>query len=39
MRRPNDDPPFGGQSALERMRDGEVDDLGLVRRYLDAQGS
>ncbi len=29
--------PFGGKSALERMRAGRVIDLADVRRYLDAE--
>ena len=32
----NTDPDFGGQSPIERMRRGSVDDLYAVRRYLDA---
>ena len=35
VREPNDAPPFGGRSALERMLAGNVSDLHLVRRYLD----
>ena len=35
VRRPNDAPPFGGRSALDRMLAGNVSDLNLVRRYLD----
>lgn len=35
VRRPNQAPPFGGRSALERMLAGNVSDLHLVRRYLD----
>jgi hypothetical protein len=35
--RPNDAPPFGGRSALEVMRSGNVADLFVVRQYLDAQ--
>lgn len=34
---PNDAPPFGGRSALERMLGGNVGDLYAVRQYLDAQ--
>jgi uncharacterized protein (DUF2384 family) len=37
IRRPNDAPPFAGQSALERMLSGNVADLYLVRQYVDAQ--
>lgn len=37
VRRPNDAPPFGGRSALERMLGGRVADLYVVRQYLDAQ--
>ena len=37
VRRPNQAPPFGGRSALERMLSGNVADLYLVRQYLDAQ--
>ncbi|HEX7051983.1 MAG TPA: MbcA/ParS/Xre antitoxin family protein [Longimicrobiales bacterium] len=37
VRRPNDAPPFGGASALDRMLSGNVADLYVVRRYLDAQ--
>jgi hypothetical protein len=37
VRRPNTAPIFGGKSALERMLAGNVSDLNLVRRYLDAQ--
>ncbi len=35
VRRPNDAPPFGGGSALQRMLAGNVADLHLVRSYLD----
>ena len=35
--RPNDAPIFGGRSALDVMRSGNVADLYLVRQYLDAQ--
>jgi hypothetical protein len=34
---PNFTEPFNGQSALERMLSGNVADLYLVRKYLDAQ--
>lgn len=37
IRKPNDAPLFGGQSALERMLSGNVSDLYAVRQYLDAQ--
>jgi hypothetical protein len=37
LRKPNDAPLFGGRSALERLRAGNVADLFLVRQYLDAQ--
>lgn len=37
VRRPNAAPLFGGRSALERMLSGNVADLFLVRRYLDAE--
>lgn len=37
MRRPNRAPIFGGQSALERMLSGSLDDLSAVRRYLESQ--
>jgi hypothetical protein len=37
IRRPNDAPPFGGRSALDRMLSGNVGDLYVVRQYLDAQ--
>ena len=33
---PNRDLPFGGQSPLERALKGSIDDLYVVRRYLDA---
>lgn len=36
IKKPNNAPPFGGRSALERMRGGRVVDLADVRRYLDA---
>jgi hypothetical protein len=35
VRKPNAAPLFGGRSALDRMRAGNVSDLHLVRRYLD----
>ena len=37
LRKPNQAPLFGGQSALERMLSGNVADLYVVRQYLDAQ--
>ena len=37
VRKPNNAPPFGGNSALERMLSGQVADLYVVRQYLDAQ--
>jgi hypothetical protein len=37
IRKPNDAPLFGGRSALDRIRAGNVADLFLVRQYLDAQ--
>jgi len=37
VRQPNSAPPFGGNSALERMLSGQVADLYVVRQYLDAQ--
>lgn len=37
VRRPNEAPLFGGQSALHRMLSGQVADLFVVRQYLDAQ--
>jgi len=37
VKRPNAAPLFAGQSALERMLSGQVADLFVVRRYLDAQ--
>ena len=36
VRQPNGAAPFGGRSALQRMLAGNVGDLNLVRRYLDA---
>jgi hypothetical protein len=35
--RANDAPLFGGKPALERMLSGNVADLFVVRRYLDAE--
>lgn len=37
IRKPNEAPLFGGQSALERMTAGNVSDLYVVRKNLDAQ--
>lgn len=37
MRKPNKAPILGGQSALERMKAGNVSDLYVVRQYLDAE--
>ncbi|MDR6290109.1 hypothetical protein E9232_002630 [Inquilinus ginsengisoli] len=37
VRRPNTASPFGGRSALDRMLSGNVADLFVVRRYLDAE--
>lgn len=37
IKRANFAQPFNGQSALERMLSGNVADLYLVRKYLDAQ--
>ncbi len=37
VRRPNQEPLFGGRSALDRMLSGHVADLYLVRQYLDSQ--
>jgi hypothetical protein len=37
VRKPNNEPLFGGRSALERMLSGQVADLYVVRQYLDAQ--
>jgi hypothetical protein len=36
VRKPNHAPLFAGRSALDRMLAGNVSDLNLVRRYLDA---
>ncbi|MGE0799503.1 MAG: antitoxin Xre-like helix-turn-helix domain-containing protein [Lautropia sp.] len=36
VRKPNSAAIFGGRSALDRMLAGNVSDLNLVRRYLDA---
>ena len=37
VRTPNAGPPFGGRSALDRMTAGNVGDLYVVRKYLDAE--
>ncbi len=37
IRKPNQAPFLGGQSALARMLGGQVADLFVVRQYLDAQ--
>ena len=37
VRKPNEAPLFGGDTALNRMLGGNVADLAEVRRYLDAQ--
>ena len=37
IRQPNREPLFAGRSALERMLDGKVADLFVVRQYLDSQ--
>lgn len=36
VQRPNDEPLFGGRTAIERMTSGYVTDLARVREYLDA---
>ena len=35
--KPNKAPIFGGQSALDRMTNGDLEDLKVVRQYLDAE--
>ncbi len=35
--KPNKARIFGGRSALDRMTDGDIDDLKIVRQYLDVQ--
>ncbi len=35
LRRPNDNPQFGGHPPLERLRSGLVSDLYVVRQHLD----
>lgn len=37
VKKPNTAPFFGGQSALNRMLSGNVADLYIVRKYLDAE--
>lgn len=37
IKRPNTGAPFKGKSALDRMMQGQLDDLAEVRRYIDAQ--
>lgn len=37
IHRPNDAPLFGGKAALDRILSGQVADLYVVRRYLDAE--
>ncbi len=37
IKKPNNAPLFGGDSALNRMLGGKLTDLADVRRYLDAQ--
>lgn len=37
MRKPNKAPILGGRSALDRMTDGDIEDLKIVRQYLDAE--
>ena len=37
IKKPNKSPVFAGNSALNRMLAGGVEDLAFVRRYLDAQ--
>lgn len=37
VRKPNQAPLFNGESALSRMLSGQVADLYVVRRYLDAE--
>jgi len=39
VRKPNTAPLFGGRSALQQMLAGNVSDLNLVRRHLDAARS
>jgi hypothetical protein len=37
LRAPNSAPQFEGQSAIDRMTDGNLSDLSAVRQYLDGQ--
>lgn len=37
IKKPNAAPLFGGRAALDRMLSGQVGDLYVVRKYLDAQ--
>ncbi|MFC0204656.1 antitoxin Xre-like helix-turn-helix domain-containing protein [Novosphingobium soli] len=37
VHKPNDNPLFGGRSAIARMTSGNVADLYVVRQYVDAQ--
>ena len=37
VERPNKARIFGGRSALDRMTDGDIEDLKIVRQYLDAE--
>ena len=37
IRRPNQAPIFSGRAAVDLMATGKVDNLYIVRRYLDAQ--
>ncbi|MBY6013593.1 MbcA/ParS/Xre antitoxin family protein [Qipengyuania gaetbuli] len=37
IRKPNKAPIFDGRSALDRMTDGAIEDLKIVRQYLDAE--
>lgn len=37
IKRPNDNPLFGGQRPLDRMLGGLTQDLAVVRRHLDAE--
>ncbi|WP_442489779.1 antitoxin Xre/MbcA/ParS toxin-binding domain-containing protein [Halomonas litopenaei] len=36
LRRPNSNPLFGGRPPIERLRQGQVSDLYVVRQHLDA---
>jgi hypothetical protein len=37
IKQPNSNPLFGGQTPLERMLAGHIEDLSMVRRHLDAE--